>query len=66
MSDRKKHWGRILLQLAGLALLVYVFSLVDWRDSVQLVDGTVLRGEIVGELPARWDDGTELRFAAVT
>lgn len=45
------RWRTWLLRLVGLALLAFVVSRVDWRDSVVLPDGTVVPGEIVGDVP---------------
>lgn len=59
-----RRWTMLLVRLLGVVLLAFVLWQVDWRDAVHLTDGTVLRGEIVGELPATWDEGATLRFRA--
>jgi len=52
----------IAMRLAGIALVALVVWQVDWRDAAHLADGTVLRGEIVGDLPAVWDADSEIAF----
>ena len=47
----------LVVRLLGVALLGFVLWQVDWRDAAYLSDGTVLRGEIVGELPDAWTSG---------
>jgi uncharacterized protein (TIRG00374 family) len=56
-----------LAQAAGLVLLVYVLCFgVDWRDSIVLRDGSEtgrrVPGEIVGEVPRRWDAAASVVF----
>lgn len=71
-------WRSWLLRLAGLALLVFVLTRVDWNDSVVLADGTtVVTGTIDGDVPRQpepgdvvrviQDDGTprEVRFSEI-
>lgn len=68
-----RPWIRWALRTLGLGLLVLVLTQVNWRDSVVLPDGTVVVGEIVGDVPRdptgvarigmRLPDGTERSFA---
>ncbi len=51
-----------LIRLVGIALIYLVVTNVDWRDSVVRADLTKLRGEIVGEVPRKWDDASRVRF----
>jgi uncharacterized protein (TIRG00374 family) len=60
-----RRWASRLLQVVGLALLVYVLCFgVDWRDSIVLRDGSErgrrVSGEIVGEVPSQWDAGARV------
>ncbi len=50
----KRRWALLALRVVGLALLVFVILQVDWKDSVVLADGTIVKGEIQGDVP-RWD-----------
>ncbi len=59
-SSKGRRWLTLLLRIAGLALLVYVVSLVDWRDKVVCADGSVVRGELVSEAPQAWDGATRV------
>jgi uncharacterized protein (TIRG00374 family) len=52
------------LRLAGIALLALVLWQVGWRDAAHMADGTVLSGEIVGDLPSTWAADTEVQFRA--
>ncbi len=52
----------VLVRLLGVALLAFVLWQVDWRDAAYLADGRVVRGEIVGDLPAQWDAEAVVRF----
>ncbi len=52
-------WG---LRLLGVLLLAFVLSQVNWRDSAHLADGTVLVGEIVGDVPADWTPESTVSF----
>lgn len=57
VARRGAAWRGHVLRLLGLALLVWVLSRVDWHDSVVLRDGSVVSGEIVGEVPRGEDAG---------
>ncbi len=66
------------MRVVGLALLAFVVWKIEWRDSIVLAspapDGTKLVGEVVGEIPTKWDadarvvfrgaDGVEKSYAA--
>jgi glycosyltransferase 2 family protein len=62
VAKGKKNWGMLILRVLGVLLLVYVFSNVNWRDTVQLVDGAELVGRIQGEVPAEWTPGGTIDF----
>jgi len=54
------------MHLFGLALLAFVVWKIQWRDSIVLAapppDGTRRLGEIVGEIPQKWDEGARVAF----
>ncbi len=53
----------LAVRLAGVALLALVLWQVGWRDAVHLADGeTIVRGEIVGDVPEVWEAGTTIAF----
>jgi glycosyltransferase 2 family protein len=58
----KGAWRSWVLRLFGIALLVWVLSRVGWHDSVVLADGTVVVGEIVGDVPHSEEAGETIRF----
>jgi uncharacterized protein (TIRG00374 family) len=53
---------KALVRVVGVALLAFVLWQVDWQDAAHLADGSVLRGQIVGELPESWDGGATVTF----
>lgn len=53
----------------GVVLFAFVVWLVDWHDSIVLADGTPaghkIVGEIVGEVPRRWEPDSRVAFRPV-
>lgn len=57
-----RRWLQWMIRLLGVGLIYLVVVNVDWRDSVVLPDLTKLHGEIVGDMPRKWDDASRVRF----
>ena len=48
-SDFKSHLVSLLRLAVTTAAIAWVFLKINWRDQVQLADGTVLRGQVTAE-----------------
>lgn len=65
MAQKSRGLARLLMPVLGIVLLVYVLWQVDWRDSLVLLDGTRISGQIVRDVPPEWDQDTEVVFRPV-
>jgi uncharacterized protein (TIRG00374 family) len=61
-----RRWLQVVKLLVGVALLVAVVWMIDWRDSIVLEDGTPkghrVTGELLDDVPRHWDAASTVRF----